>query len=635
MKKKSNAFLLLFILLVGAGLRFFHWHDIPFTYDEFSALFRTEFGSLGELIQKGAKHDGHPVGIQVFLYYLVKLFGYTETAIKLPFVLFGLGGIIYTYLIGRSWFNETTGLVSAAFVATLQYTVMYSQIARPYISGFFFGLMMVYHWYRMTSYKQKIPWLHMILYILAASLCSYNHHFSLLLVAIVWVTGVFIVKKKSMLQYLAAGAAIFLLYIPHLSIFFYQLSLGGVEQWLNKPDIHFLINYVAWIFHFSTPLLILVGVLFVFSLFNLFRYRKFNNYFWISLVWVCIPVVAGFIYSILVASVLQFSVLIFTFSFLLFVLFAGLPEIKFWPKLGLLILLMLLSIYTLIKTRDHYKIFYESAYEQMMVESEIAGHSHQNNCYILLDTHTKYAAYYKDKHNFKIPVNYFDQNLSKITVDSILKNTGKDYILYGNISGAPPYLYSMILKHYPNLILQKDYFIGNVYLFSKTGDQTGIENRKTISFNPMDTMIKDWNLKDSGIESDSTEQGNYFYHIYPDEEYSLTYSFHFKDFNIEENDFIDIRVRVRSDEPCGALIVSDLIEKDESVHWSAGNFSDYQTKGWYDVFQSIKLSDLLHSNNSEVKVYIWNKDKNEFWIDEIEIVLRKGNPRLYGLFENF
>ena len=120
MKNKPDAFLLLLILLVGAILRFFHWHEIPFTYDEFSALFRTEFDSLGELIQKGAKIDGHPAGIQVFLYYMVKIFGFSETAIKLPFILFGLGGIIYTWLIGKNWFSSTTGIVSAAFVATLQ-----------------------------------------------------------------------------------------------------------------------------------------------------------------------------------------------------------------------------------------------------------------------------------------------------------------------------------------------------------------------------------------------------------------------------------------------------------------------------------------------------------------------------------
>ena len=635
MKNKQDTFLLLFILLVGAILRFFHWNDIPFTYDEFSALFRTEFESLGELIRKGAKIDGHPAGIQVFLYYMVKIFGYSETAIKLPFILFGLGGIIYTWLIGKNWFGNTTGLVSAAFVATLQYTVMYSQIARPYISGFFFAGMMVYHWYRMIVSENRVPWLHMTLYILAASLCSYNHHFSLLFVAIVAITGLFLVKKKFMAYYLATGAVIFILYIPHLPIFFYQLSLGGVEQWLSKPDFNFLIQYVAWIFHYSVVLLIIVGILFAYSLFNVIKFRKINPYFLVSLIWVCIPIIAGFIYSIVIASVLQFSVLIFTFPFLLYVIFAGLPKMKFWSKSVLVIFLMFLSIYSLIKTRDHYKIFYESAYEQMIIEADHAKEKYQGDCYILLDTHKRYSAYYIDKHDFQIPVNYFDHNLSKPQIDSLLENIDSDYLMYGSISNTPSFLFSMIRKHYPNLILRKDYFIGNVSVFSRVEDQPGIEYRKMISLNPINPSIKDWSYKNSGILSDSIIPGNYFYHVMAEEEYCMTYSFPFKDHDIRENDFIDIRIRVKSDEPCGALIVSELIEKGETILWSGGNFSEYQTEGWFDVFHSIKLSDLRHTKFTEGKVYIWNKDKNDMLLEEVEITIRQGNPRLYGLFEDF
>ena len=128
---------------------------------------------------------------------------------------------------------------------------------------------------------------------------------------------------------------------------------------------------------------------------------------------------------------------------------------------------------------------------------------------------------------------------------------------------------------------------------------------------------------------------NYFYHVIPDEEYCMTYSFLFKDLDIGENDFIDIRVRAKSDKPCSALIVSELTEKGETIHWSGGNVSEYQTEGWFDVFHSIKLSDLRHTRFTEGKVYIWNRDKNDMWLDEVEITIRQGNPRLYGLFEDF
>ena len=51
---------------------------------------------------------------------------------------------------------------------------------------------------------------------------------------------------------------------------------------------------------------------------------------------------------------------------------------------------------------------------------------------------------------------------------------------------------------------------------------------------------------------------------------------------------------------------------------------------------SIKLSDIyLDHTNLELKIYIWNKNKRDFFIDNFKIVLRDGNPFIYGLIHNF
>ena len=70
---KSATFVLVLILLFAAVLRFWNYFEIPFTHDEFSALFRTQFNSFSELIDKGIKIDGHPAGVQMFLYFWVKI----------------------------------------------------------------------------------------------------------------------------------------------------------------------------------------------------------------------------------------------------------------------------------------------------------------------------------------------------------------------------------------------------------------------------------------------------------------------------------------------------------------------------------------------------------------------------------
>ena len=76
----------LIIVAVGLGLRL--W-NLGFSYsnDELSALSRVRFDSFAQLVRDGFYVDGHPGGIQVFLFYWVKLFGMSEWAVRLPFAL--------------------------------------------------------------------------------------------------------------------------------------------------------------------------------------------------------------------------------------------------------------------------------------------------------------------------------------------------------------------------------------------------------------------------------------------------------------------------------------------------------------------------------------------------------------------
>jgi hypothetical protein len=64
--KITNQLTILLILFIGSILRFYSYVEIPFTNDEFSALFRLNFDSFSELIEKSVKVDGHPAGVHVF-----------------------------------------------------------------------------------------------------------------------------------------------------------------------------------------------------------------------------------------------------------------------------------------------------------------------------------------------------------------------------------------------------------------------------------------------------------------------------------------------------------------------------------------------------------------------------------------
>ena len=105
MFKLTNRTILVLIVVVAAVLRLINYFEIPFTHDEFSALSRLNFDDLTTLIKEGVMSDGHPAGIQVFLFYWVRLFGSDEWIVKLPFTLFGLLSVWLVYAIATRWFN--------------------------------------------------------------------------------------------------------------------------------------------------------------------------------------------------------------------------------------------------------------------------------------------------------------------------------------------------------------------------------------------------------------------------------------------------------------------------------------------------------------------------------------------------
>ena len=194
--QQTNKITLVIILFTAIVLRFINYTEVPFTHDEFSAIFRLDFDSFSEMIDNGVRIDGHPAGIQVFLWFWTKLFGFDEWIVILPFTIMGIISVLLIFIIGSKWYNQTAGLISAAYLATLQYTVIYSQTARPYISGLFFSLLMINFLTNIIKHPQKKPLLNYCLFILSASLCAYNHYFSLLFAFIVGFSGLFLVEKK-------------------------------------------------------------------------------------------------------------------------------------------------------------------------------------------------------------------------------------------------------------------------------------------------------------------------------------------------------------------------------------------------------------------------------------------------------
>jgi mannosyltransferase len=125
-----SRFLLLLILLLASFLRFYRIDAQSLWNDEGNSA-RIAERTL-DLILEGAAGDIHPPGYYLLLHGWRALFGHSEFALRSLSTVAGLALVIFTYLLGRYLFGETTGLAAAFLGAVSPFAVYYSQEARMY-----------------------------------------------------------------------------------------------------------------------------------------------------------------------------------------------------------------------------------------------------------------------------------------------------------------------------------------------------------------------------------------------------------------------------------------------------------------------------------------------------------------------
>jgi hypothetical protein len=306
---------LILILVIGFALRFSVSITHSYTNDELSAINRLRYDSFSDLIEKGVKEgDMHPAGVQVFEKIWSSLFGTSELALRLPFVLFGTASIFLIFLIGSKWFNRKTGIFAAAILAVLYFPIVQSELARPYSPGLFITLLTAWFYHKVLFCEVK-KYSNSILLGLCFAAGMYTHYFLFLFLIFIGFTGLLFLKRDNFKLYLLSAFIAVLLFIPHISITLHHLSVGGLG-WLGKPDSDFLIQFIFYAFNESWMLLMFLFVLILFSFFQKDRESNFrSNYYWLSASWFFGIYILAHLISLYATPLLKFPVMLFAFPF--------------------------------------------------------------------------------------------------------------------------------------------------------------------------------------------------------------------------------------------------------------------------------------------------------------------------------
>lgn len=290
-------------------LRFWNLGSADYTHDELSALYRTQFDSLGDLIDQAIRVDGHPALTQLILYYWAPWVDYQEFWVKLLPVVFGLATLIVVYLSADLLDPKgPLAFLAPAVVAGSELFVYHHQVARPYALGGFFVSLAAYaylRWFYQSKQKSAL-----LLFIIGATLAAYTHYLALLSVLLIGISAL-IRDRQNRRAWVISGLIVLLLFSPHLGIFWDQWQLGGVGQWLGPPQIDWLGKFFAHLLN-SPALPAWAGLLLMAALALVaFRFRFRDTWFWFL---ACFLI--AFAYSLWRNPVLQYSSLLFLSPFI-------------------------------------------------------------------------------------------------------------------------------------------------------------------------------------------------------------------------------------------------------------------------------------------------------------------------------
>lgn len=617
-EKSRVQFFLWAILLIGIALRFYQLDDWSLTNDELSAIFRTKYDSVFDLLKSYlSQPDGHPPLVQLFIYYWTTIIGPNQTLLRFPFIILGIVCIPLSYRVFRMWFSDITAVYVAAGIGLLQYPILYSQLARPYSIGLLFMLLYTYYWTKLVflnRYNLKTY----ILYIIIGICSLYIHYFLTLNILILAVLGFFLIKKYRRKTYLILNAVVGLAFLPYIKIFLIQLSIGGVGNWLPKPENDFFLTYLYYCFNSHWVIIVFLLAIILSGILSF--QNKFNKNNWILLALIFLPYIIGHLYSAKINPVIQYSTLLFSFPFLLAFIFSFIEDKTFKGLYGITLIVFIgVTTLTSFKTWEQYHLHPFGDFKGA------ANHLHnwaqelpnEKTDLLINTTHLNYYKYYLDqldcRHTFLKTSVTSEKDLGELS--KYFSKQKKEHLIF-SWSAANNYyeLKELIRYYFPKIHRLKGNYNYEVIHFVK-----GEPQPKTVDYEiGFESPSNFWNFDPNSLDSSEFRSRKHALLVNVKQEYPVSLKdIESENFHPKEANVITFLVHFKSNQPVEPILAISVDNELGNQLWRGISLKEFNNVGEWSVgLVSIYLEQPM-APNDKIKAYVWNKNKETFWLDDL------------------
>lgn len=617
------------VLLAATFLRLYHLGDLSLSNDELSALTRARFDSFGEMIRNGVYIDFHPAGIQVFIYYYIKVFGDSPLALRIPFALLSIASVYLTWEIGKRWFHPAAGLLAAACIAALEFPLLYGQLARMYSPGLFISLLAVYYWTLIldaTRSNRVIKSGHWAGYAFSLMAAVHIHYFVIVFLFIVSVFGLFFIRSSDRLKYLACGVAAGISFLPELPVFLQQIKVGDLGGWLTPPQPHFIIDFFFDLFNRSRLVVSLLVVFLLASILMGWRRVRFTYLHVAGIVWFAGVFAVAYGYSVLRAPIIQNSTMLFPLPFLLCTIFSVVPYSKLSSAVTTVFAVSatMLFSYSTVFEKEYFRhppfgVFKEVAGD---ISGWAARYGRSNVPAVVNVINPEYMEYYFRRNDVHPEVVFYKAESASdfALLRDMVDTASSGFFAYGwTNSHHPGEIVQIIRNRFPFVVYMKSYFNAEAWLFSRSHGN---------SITPLRSFFNGFEAPDvSHVNRNDSLffEGSSSLAMGPETEFSPSFTDTLN--SLKSGDYYIYNASVRywaGDRKGKETLVISIESGNEVIDWVGVELQEYNRRpgSWQQAFISRAVP--ASSVPLVVKIYVWNRDKRSFLLDDMRATLEAG-----------